>query len=85
MKQKEFPIEQCCRIAYARYVPDSVQVQHVQNVSMCQFVTPKGVIWQFCYDHVTESFILMCGRKTLPVRHQRQLFDYLNSNYYDKN
>lgn len=81
---KQFPIEECCRLAYGRHVPASVQVQHIEMVSVCQFVSDRGAIWRFIYDHQTESFILMCDRKMLPVRHQRQLFDYLKINYYDK-
>ena len=82
---KQFPIEECCRLVYGRHVPDSVQVHHIDKLSICQFVADKGAIWRFVYDHCTESFILMTDRKVLPVRHQRQLFDYLNTNYYDKN
>lgn len=80
---KNFPIEECARIAYGDQIPQDVVVEHVEQLSVCRFITKKGNEWRFVYDHVTESFILCTNDKVLSVRHQKRLFDFINS-YYDQ-
>lgn len=63
----------------------NVQVEHVEQISSCSFESKGGTKWVFVYDHYLESFLLICGHRVQPVKHQKRLFDYIREKYYDQN
>lgn len=81
---KKFPIVECARIAYGGEISDNVEVMHTEELSACQFMTARGDVWQFIYSHTLEAFALICGKRMVVPRRQRQMFDYLNRFFYDK-
>lgn len=75
--KKDFPIEECARLAYGDMVPKEVTVVHEHNISRCMFKSKRGTDYWFIYDHSVGSFLLIVDKQTIPVRHQRELFKYL--------